>query len=137
MENLIREQYSIPFINDLGTEYYVPGNGQAVVALTLAPRHMNNANNGHGGVMMSLLDVSMARAGATVITDAASGGATIEMKTSFLRPAGPVGTRLVATGQVIHHGATTVFCEASLVDGEERLIARASGTFKYKRQKTP
>jgi len=55
---------------------------------------------------------------------------TVEMKTSFMRPA---EGRLRATGVLLHRTATLAFCEATLFDPADCACARASGTFKYLR----
>ncbi len=58
------------------------------------------------------------------------GVATIEMKTSFLRPA---EGRLRAVGSLLHKTATLAFCEGSVFDEAGHLCAHATGTFKYLR----
>jgi acyl-CoA thioesterase len=120
---------NIPFIKELGVEYVSADNGTAVVALDIAPRHLNSWSVAHGGVLMSLLDVAMAVAGRSIFPDA-GGAVTVEMKTSFLRPA-TAGSRLSATGKAFHRSSTMAFCEAEVRDEKERLIAKALGTFKY------
>ena len=63
------------------------------------------------------------------------GVVTIEMKTSFLRPARGL---LSGAGRVVQRGATLCFAEASVSDAAGRECARASGTFKYvRRQSAP
>ena len=118
----------IPFIDDLGVEFLGVENGEARVALNLAPRHLNSWDVAHGGVIMSLLDVAMAVAGRSDDPDA-SGGITVEMKTSFLQPAN-AGARLVATGRAFHRSTTMAFCEGEIRDEQGKLIAKAIGTFK-------
>ena len=122
---------NIPFIRELGVEFESAENGTAVVALDLQPRHLNSWSVAHGGVLMSLLDVGMAVAGRTRFEDA-GGGVTVEMKTSFLQPA-RAGTRLTCTAHAFHRTSTKAFCEAEVRDGEQRLIAKALGTFKYQK----
>jgi acyl-CoA thioesterase len=119
----------IPFLHALGVEFLGMENGHAEVALTLAPHHMNSWQVGHGGVTMTLLDVAMAMAGRS-LEPTAQGGVTVEMKTSFLQPAGKPGQRLVAKGKAFHRSTTMVFCEGEVWQGE-RLVAKAMGTFKY------
>ncbi len=119
----------IPFIKDLGVEFVSADNGRAVVALDLAPRHLNSWSVAHGGVLMTLLDVAMAVAGRS-LDPAAGGGVTLEMKTSFLQPAN-AGSRLVASAQAFHRTNTLAFCEGEVRDTDQRLIAKAMGTFKY------
>jgi acyl-CoA thioesterase len=121
----------IPFIKDLGVELVSAAEGRAVVALTLAPRHLNSWSVVHGGVLMTMLDVAMAVAGRSL--DAATGGGvTVEMKTSFLQPAN-AGGRLLASAQVLHRTRTMSFCDAEVRDADQRLIAKAMGTFKYQK----
>ena len=119
----------IPFIEDLGVEFVSADNGRAVVALDLAPRHLNSWSVAHGGVLMTLLDVAMAVAGRS-LDPAAGGGVTVEMKTSFLQPAN-AGTRLIASAHAFHRTSTMAFCDGEVRDTGERLIAKAMGTFKY------
>lgn len=119
----------IPFLHALGVEFLGMDNGEARVALTLEARHMNSWQVGHGGVTMTLLDVAMAMAGRS-LEPSAQGGVTVEMKTSFLQPAGQPGCRLIAKGKAFHRSTTMVFCEGEVWNGE-RLIAKAMGTFKY------
>ncbi|MEO6364091.1 MAG: PaaI family thioesterase, partial [Caldimonas sp.] len=84
-----------------------------------------------GGLTMTLLDVAMAHAARSPDesgTPETSGVVTIEMKTSFMRPG--LG-RLVGTGRRLHRTASIAFCEASVFDAGQQLVAHATGTFKY------
>jgi uncharacterized protein (TIGR00369 family) len=77
---------------------------------------------------MTLLDVVMAHAARSSGVAGAGGMVTIEMKTSFMRPG--LG-RLVASGRALHRTASTAFTEGSVRDPEGRLVAHATGTFKF------
>jgi acyl-CoA thioesterase len=120
---------AIPFLHDLGIEFLSMDAGQAEVGLVLLARHTNSWQVAHGGVSMSMLDIVMSMAGRS-LDPAARAGVTIEMKTSFLQPAGKIGDRLVAKGRVVHRSTAMCFCNAELWNGD-RLVAQASGTFKY------
>lgn len=119
----------IPFLDALGVEFLGMGDGRAQIALSLAPAHMNSWQVTHGGVVMTLLDVAMSLAGRSLDPQSRA-GVTVEMKTSFLQPAGTPGARIIATGHAFHRSTTMCFCEAELYDGE-RMLAKAMGTFKY------
>ncbi len=119
----------IPFLNHLGVEFLGMADGRAQIALNLEPEHMNSWQVTHGGVVMTLLDVVMSLAGRSLDPESRA-GVTVEMKTSFLQPAGRPGTRLVASGNAFHRSTTMCFCEAELHDGD-KLVAKAMGTFKY------
>jgi uncharacterized protein (TIGR00369 family) len=125
----------IPFVERLGLELWSFGDGAAELRVDLAEAHLNSWSVAHGGVLMTMLDVAMAhaaRAGPVATADpaAAPGVATIEMKTSFMRPAEGA---LRALGRLMHRTATLAFCEARVLDADGRLCAQATGTFKYLR----
>lgn len=118
-----------PFLKALGIEFVSMGEGRAELVLELKEMHMNSWHVTHGGVTMTLLDVVMSMAGRSLQPEA-KGGVTVEMKTSFLQPAGGVGAKLQAKGRVFHRSTTMCFCEGEIWEGE-RLVAKAMGTFKY------
>jgi uncharacterized protein (TIGR00369 family) len=124
---------AVPFMRDLGAQLMHAEGGQAELVLDLQARHMNSWGVGHGGVVMSLLDVAMARAGRSLAHDA-PGTVTVEMKTSFFAPA---RGRLRAAARVLHRSVTMAYCEAelySIESGRETLAAKALGTFKFLRR---
>jgi len=121
----------IPFVGMLGFELLKFENGEAEVALTLRDELCNSWNVAHGGVTMTLLDVAMAhaaRAPARGEDVSSRGVVTIEMKTSFMRPG--LG-RVRAKGRMLHATASLAFCEASAFNEAGKLVAQATGTFKY------
>jgi acyl-CoA thioesterase len=135
MSQSIAFRNDIPFVQDLGIEIVSAENGRAVVALDLAPRHLNSWSVAHGGVLMTLLDLAMAAAGRS-LDPAAGGGVTLEMKTSFVQPAN-AGTRLIASAHAFHRSSTMAFCDGDVRDTGQRLIAKAMGTFKYLKLQRP
>ncbi|MFO1221984.1 MAG: PaaI family thioesterase [Burkholderiaceae bacterium] len=121
----------IPFVEELGLELHSVGDGRAELRVDLAEAHLNSWEVAHGGVLMTMLDVAMAQAARSVHRqNGRPSVATIEMKTSFVRPA---EGELRALGKLLHRTSTLAFCEASVLDGESRLCAHATGTFKYMR----
>lgn len=123
---------TIPFLQELGITVLESGGGQAQVALTLQARHLNGWQVAHGGVIMTMLDNVMSLAGRSMEPDI-RGGVTIEMKTSFMQPGGKEGCRLIAKGKVVHASASIYFCEGEMWN-EDKLVAKASGTFKFIRR---
>ncbi len=121
---------AVPFMRELGAVLVHADAGSSELVLDLEPRHMNSWGVGHGGVVMALLDVAMARAGRTMERHA-TGTVTVEMKTSFFAPA---RGRLRALGRVLHRSITMAYCEAELLDGDGKLVAKAMGTFKFLRR---
>jgi uncharacterized protein (TIGR00369 family) len=121
----------IPFVEELGLELHAFGGGEAQIRVDLAEAHLNSFAVAHGGVLMTMLDVAMAHAARSMnSTDPAQGPGvvTVEMKTTFMRPA---EGRLDATGRVLHRTATLAFTEGSVFDDHGQLCAHA--TFKVLR----
>lgn len=122
----------IPFAQHLGFELLQLEAGRAELAVVAVASMGNTYGVAHGGLLMTLLDVAMAHAarGHHAPPDHAPGVVTLEMKSSFLRPAEGA---LRAQGQLVHRTATLAFCEGRVLDAHDRLCATASGTFKYLR----
>jgi uncharacterized protein (TIGR00369 family) len=78
-----------------------------------------------GGYLCAMLDDVMSLAG-VVASGLTRVMPTLEMKTSFLRPALP--GRLRAVGRVVKWGKTIAFTEGELFDDQGRLLAKATGT---------
>jgi uncharacterized protein (TIGR00369 family) len=122
----------IPFVELLGFELLQFDNGHSELGFAPKAEHLNSFAVVHGGALMTLLDVAMATAARSVAPE--NGIVTIEMKTSFLRPA--VGT-LLAKGHLLHRTKTMAFVEARVLDAQLQLCATATGTFKYVNRATP
>ena len=119
----------IPFVTHLGFALELFEGGASALGYTPLPEHLNSFAVTHGGVCMTLLDVAMALAARSVQKE--MGAITIEMKTSFMRPAPGDGSKLTAKGRLLHRTATLAFTEATLYDAKGQACAHATGTFKY------
>jgi uncharacterized protein (TIGR00369 family) len=119
----------IPFVHHLGFELVLFEGGASQIDYTPRAEHLNSFHVTHGGALMTLQDVVMATAARSVQPD--MGVVTIEMKTSFMRPAPGDGSKLMARGRLIHRTATMAFTEGSVYDDQGRICAHATGTFKY------
>ena len=123
----------IPFVQALGMQLWRFDGGFAEISLVVQPEMQNSWQVAHGGVVMTLLDVVMAHA-ARSVREASDHGApgivTVEMKTSFMRPA---TGELLATGHLLHGTKSMAFCEGSVHDASGALCAHATGTFKFLR----
>jgi uncharacterized protein (TIGR00369 family) len=119
----------IPFVEQLGLVCHAWGDGASLWRVDLAEAHLNSWEVAHGGVLMTLLDVAMATAARGPQADG-PGCATVEMKTSFMRPA---EGELRAEGKLLHRTLSMAFCEASVFNAAGELCAHGTGTFKYLR----
>jgi uncharacterized protein (TIGR00369 family) len=124
-------QTRIPFVESLGFELLRFEAGEAEIAVTLRPELLNSWEVAHGGVTMTLLDVVMAHAARAPDEPGGPtrpGVVTVEMKTTFTRPG--IG-RLLAEAEVLHRTASMAFCCGAVFDEQNKLVAHATGTFKY------
>ncbi|MES2980057.1 MAG: PaaI family thioesterase [Pseudomonadota bacterium] len=119
----------IPFVTHLGFDLTRFEGGESTIEYSPRPEHLNSFQVAHGGALMTLLDVSMATAARSV--EPALGIVTIEMKTSFMRPAPGDGSRLTARGKLMHRTTSMAFLESTVFDSHGRACAHATGTFKY------
>jgi acyl-CoA thioesterase len=134
ISNSLRQRgIEIPFLDDIGLDFVSMGDGHSEVALAPEKRHMNSWQVVHGGVLMTMLDVAMAIAGRSLKADKEGGNVTVEMKTTFVRPATvqTPGARIAARGHCYHLSTTMAFCEGEVLDDLGRICAKASGTFKF------
>jgi uncharacterized protein (TIGR00369 family) len=85
---------------------------------------MNPQGSLHGGIMCSAMDISMGH----LVNKVAGPGATIEMKTQFMRPLRE-GTATVE-GRFVRRGRSLSFMESRLWGEDGKLAALATATWK-------
>jgi uncharacterized protein (TIGR00369 family) len=98
------------------------------------PREL--ASNPHGsvqaGVHALVLDAAMNFAINAALRGRDRTEATIEMTTELLRPA-LVGERYILRGEVVRLTRQIAYAEATVVNGDSKLVSRATGTFLVRR----
>jgi uncharacterized protein (TIGR00369 family) len=111
----------------IGTELSSAKEGRAVVNLRAEERHLNPNGTVHGGVVYTLVDVSMAEALKTMI-EGDERPVTIEIKVNYLEPGRP-GT-LTSTAQVRKGGKRLTIVEAEVTqEDDSEVVALATGTY--------
>jgi uncharacterized protein (TIGR00369 family) len=122
----------IPFVSHLGFELVAMEGGASELRFLPKPEHLNSFSVTHGGAIMTLLDVTMAAAARSV--DREIGVVTIEMKTTFMQPCKGL---LTGKGRLMHRTGSMAFTEGTIHDGEGKVCAHATGTFKYVKRQPP
>ena len=89
------------------------------------PEFCNPAGQVQGGFVMAMLDETMSVA-AVVASGMTAFVPTLEMKTSFFRPALPGPLKVI--GRVAKWGRQICFLEGEIYDPEGRLLAKATST---------
>jgi uncharacterized protein (TIGR00369 family) len=98
---------------------------EAVFEQSAVEKLANPMGQVQGGYLCAMLDEVMSLA-IMVTSKMTCVAPTLEMKTSFLRPAAP--TTLRGVGRVLKWGKTIAFTEGELYDESGRLLAKATGT---------
>jgi uncharacterized protein (TIGR00369 family) len=116
------------FAEWVGTELLSTEEGRAVARLQAEEWHLNAMGAVHGGLLSTLIDVSMAEA-LTTIAEEGEQPVTIQLTVNYMKPAKP-GT-LTSTAEVRMGGERVTIVEAEVVqEGEDdEIVALATGTY--------
>jgi len=117
---------TIPFMDYCRIERVDIDGGRARFRVEATHPLTNSRGGAHGGLIVTLLDITMGHA-VVAATDGAISFATLDLNVGFLRPG---QGRLVATGSVLRTGRTVAFTEGEVRNEDDELIARASGLFR-------
>jgi uncharacterized protein (TIGR00369 family) len=121
----------IPFVEHLGFRLVLFEGGLSQIDYEPTAEHLNSFEVTHGGALMTLLDVTMGTAARSAAPEL--GALTIEMKTSFMRPA---RGKLSAKGRLVHRTPAMAFTEAIVYDAHGHACCHATGTFKYVKRRS-
>jgi uncharacterized protein (TIGR00369 family) len=111
----------------LGLEFsYAPQ--RCVIEFEVRDFMLNPRGSVHGGIVCLVLDASMGH----LMLNEGRGGATLELKTQFVR--GLASGRLRCEASVLHAGERVWFMESRCTDAQGRLIASATSTWHAARE---
>jgi uncharacterized protein (TIGR00369 family) len=120
----------IPFLAHIGVRPGEMTPDRVSAKLDFSAPLANSGGYMHGGSLMSALDFAMSAVARSSEPDELM-SSTIEMKTSFIRPA---VSHVEIEARCIHRGRSIAFCEATARDSKGELVANASGVFKMSRK---
>lgn len=126
LEALRERVRSSPFHRWAGMELVSVGGGRAEVAMDLQDQHFNPQRIVHGGIISAMADTSIGLALRSMLP-AGHTHRTAQLNVHFL--AKGEGNRLVGRGRSLHLGKRMGYGEAEVLDGDGRLLARATATF--------
>lgn len=115
-----------PLKRHLGLELDEGAPGEARALITVGDEHLNPNGVVHGAVLFAMVDTAMGKATMSVLPEGRF-CATVDIQLRFIRPAS-TGV-LVARVEVLKRGRAVVHLQGSVHDGDEKLVATASGTF--------
>ncbi|MDB5901609.1 MAG: phenylacetic acid degradation protein [Betaproteobacteria bacterium] len=118
-----------PFYDHLGLQLEAIGEGQCVIRLPYVQHFGNTRSEVHGGIVASLLDITLSQALRSTFHSPAD-VATISMTVSYLAPA--VGA-LVCSGAVVRAGRSVAFADGEVKDENGDSVCRAVATYRILR----
>jgi uncharacterized protein (TIGR00369 family) len=118
-----------PFYDHLGLQLEAIGDGQCVIRLPYVQHFGNTRGEVHGGIVASLLDITLSQALRSTFHSPAD-VATISMTVSYLAPA--VGA-LVCSGAVVRAGRSVAFADGEVKDENGDSVCRAVATYRILR----
>ena len=98
--------------------------GRVVLSMDIEKIHTNFYEMSHGGALMSLGDTAMGAACLSCNKKVV----TLSFNMNFIKGA-PLGTKLKATGIVVHNGSRTMVCETEFIDEHGKVFCKGTGTF--------
>ena len=117
----------VPFTRLLGVRREYSEGGRARLVVDARPEFANVIGAVHGGIVATLLDVAVASAAVSKV-DFEMTAVTLSMNSTVVRPG---HGRLTADGAVLAVDEAVALCEASVVDEDSRVVARAIGSVRY------
>lgn len=133
LEALLRHNHDRNyFAKYLGMEIAEIGKGEGIVSMLVTAKHTNIRKVVHGGALVSLEDMAMGLACASLGRHVV----TLDLNISFMRRA-KEGDTVKAFTKVLHKGKTTMVVGGSILDETGILLAEARGTFFVTGEYTP
>jgi len=105
--------------------------GKTAWTMVADERFANPAGLMQGGFMCAFIDTALGSAAVTFVEGRRVFSTNAELKVSFLAPV-PVGTALRCEAEVVSGGSRVAFVEGSVMNDEDKLVARASSTYLYR-----
>lgn len=114
----------IPFARHCKIEPHSSEPGICRLTATIDADLENNLGMAHGGLLLTMLDISLAIAARTLAQGPVM---TVDMQAAFLAPA---QGKLISEGRVVRHGRSITFSEGEVRDEKGVIVAKATGVFK-------
>lgn len=128
LQRIIDGHYPAPPISErLNFAIAEVGEGRAVFRGVPSEKHLNPLGTVHGGWAATLLDSALACAVQTLL-EKGEAYTTAEFKVNLTRPIMPTTGEVVCEAKVVHKGRTLAVSEATLKDGQGRLLAFGTET---------
>lgn len=123
-QQIIRFYHHNHFVEYMRVQVQPLPSGEVRLELPIDEIHTNLYGIAHGGVLMTMADTAMGAACLACNKKVV----TVSLTTNFLH-AVPLTTKVITTAKVLHDGRHTMTCECELKSEEDKIFAKAQGTF--------
>ena len=128
LQRIIDRKYAAPPISALlNLALTEVSEGRAVFRGLPGERHLNPLGGVHGGWAATIMDSALACSVQTLL-EKGEAYTTAEFKVNLIRPITPKTGEVVCEGRVVHKGRTLAVSEATLKDGQGKLLAFGTET---------
>ena len=122
-----------PFYRWSGMALADAEDGSVTLTLDLVDHHLNLQGLAHGGVLATLADAAMGLSLRSAL-EPGRRHVSVEIGVHYLRPV--TRGRVRAIGRAVRIGREIAFAQADVLDPNDRLLARADGTYSVTRVRT-
>ncbi len=126
------EQYQLSnrFGNLIGMDFKIQAPGIVDYEITIKPEHLATPTAAHGGLIAALIDGALGVAALSAVCEQNKVVSTIEFKVNYFAPA-LLNDKIIAKAKVDQLGKRIIVssCEVICVNRENRVLAKAMGTF--------
>jgi uncharacterized protein (TIGR00369 family) len=122
-----------PFYRWSGMAIADAEDGSVTLALELADHHLNIQGLAHGGVIATLADAAMGLSLRSAL-EPGRRHVSVEISVHYLRAV--TRGRVRATGRAVRIGREIAYAQADVLDSNDRLLARADGTYSVTRERS-
>jgi uncharacterized protein (TIGR00369 family) len=121
-----------PFYRWSGMAIAEAEDGSVTLELELADHHLNIQGLAHGGVIATLADAAMGLSLRSAL-EPGRRHVSVEIGVHYLRPV--TRGRVRAIGSAVRIGREIAYAQADVLDANDRLSARADGTYSVTRER--
>lgn len=112
----------------LEMELEIPEDGKSKYTIEIKEKHLATPIAAHGGVIAGMVDGTLGVAAMTIAGKKGNVVSTVDLRVSYIKPV-KLGDKLTSYGEVISAGKRLIFTEATVINQDNVIVAKANGTF--------
>lgn len=129
-QKIIIESYNKTnhFGREMGMTFEITEPGKVIIKMPIKLLHLATLKVAHGGAIAGMMDAALGVAALSLSSTKGKVVSTVDFHMNFLVPV-KLDDVLTATGEIIKAGNRILFAEAIIINQNNELISKGSGTF--------